>query len=211
VSRSNIELRGNSALQFLLGINTPQTNPETVDLSSVNPVVEMSMQGFSHLHYTDRYLSINSTGNAMAGVQTKTYRMLSSGNAVGADTQIIVPIGCHFICFGASVTMVVDAAGSAAINNKFITCAIEMVMPNSDVVKKWRAMYLGNTNNRHYYDGVTNTEKITRNHLCVVPSSCALSLVIYTEDGSNFPANTTMEYFISGMSIPIGAPLPIGV
>lgn len=214
MSISNIELRGNQALQFLLGVNTPQTNPEKIDMSTVNPVVEMSMQGFSNLHYSDRYMALAATGENLTGLQTKTVRILSQGNSgipPFNQPQIVFTLGCHFVVFGCTFTVATNAAGAAALNNKNMTANVEMIMPDGTIIKKWRGQLLGDSTLQHYYDGMQRTEKINRQHICIVPSGCSLNIVIYIEDGTAFPAGTTLEWSIAGMNIPIGAPLPIGI
>jgi len=211
VSRSNIELKGNSALTFLLGINSVVSNPAEIDLSTVNPVIDMGMSGYSYLHDSTRYLSLFD-GAGLAGLQTKTMRILTQGNAFGANPQLVYPIGCHFVVFSCTFTMVVDAAGAAAINNKYIIAALEMGLPNTSIVtKKWRGQITGDTACKHYFDGMQRVEKINRDHLYILPSGSNLSYVIYVDDGTNFPANTTFEYHLTGMAVPVGAPLPLDI
>lgn len=47
---AKIDPRNNQLLRHVFDINSPQTNPETIDMGSVSPVIDMGQAGFNKFH-----------------------------------------------------------------------------------------------------------------------------------------------------------------
>lgn len=207
--RSVIDPRyGSNGLAYMLGIREAQSYPEEIDLSSITPVVDLSMGGYLRVNDSTRYQHAELVAFALGGLQTVTARILSPGNAVTATPQIIVPIGCNFAVWSVYEHIEFDAAGAAAFNGVHVASIIRMINTSGLETKKWCADWTMVNTVRILLDGMMGTEKITREHVYVVPAGCALEMTTWTQAGANFPANTTLTYRIMGQNIPVGAAIP---
>jgi hypothetical protein len=56
-TRTNIDPQGGHGLEHLLGINGSKSNPERVNLDTINPVVDMNMNGYGKLNDLPRLRS----------------------------------------------------------------------------------------------------------------------------------------------------------
>lgn len=210
--KSHIELGGAKGIRHVLGTNDTQQNPEEVDLGTVIPVIEMGMQGHLRLNDVDNWLQASAT-TAINGVQTKTYRILSTGVAGGADPQIVLPIDENFVVWGMKFAITFDAAGAAAVNNKFISFELTVGVGWGAGVElvKYFCTFQGNTGILQYSPGSINTAPLDRNAIQIIPAGCYSYITMWMQDGTNFPANTTCKYRIGGISVPVGASLPLGI
>lgn len=194
-------------LQYMFDINEPQSNPESLDMSNIIPVIDMSMGGHALLHDSDKYLSADGrSGSNLVGVQSKTFRVLTYGNASGADPQVVVPLNHHFISWGMKCMFYTNAAGAAAINNKWGSIELEL-FPGVGAVPavKFIGEFLGSSLKQQY------AFNITREFLQIVPAGSYCQLSIWLHDGSVFPAATELKYTLIGQAVPVGAVLPLGV
>lgn len=205
---TSINPRNQKGLQYLFDINDPQSNPESIDMQAIQPTIDMSFGGVARLHDYENLLSVAQSGSSIAGVQTKTWQILSPGNAVGADNQIVVPVGYHFVSWGLKTNLYFDAAGIAAFAGKYCSCEVLLFTPNNDEIIKYHGTELTASGVRLYAPGFRTTENITRNHICVIPAGCRIRLVWWSQDGTVFPANTVVRYYWAGQAFPVGSPLP---
>jgi hypothetical protein len=214
MARSNIEMRGNSGLVYLLGVNAQASNPENIDLSTINPVVDMAMGGYAKLHDNTKWQGVSGGAIDIGGVQTNQTLLLTPGNSIGANLQIVVPINHHFVVWGCSVQFEFNGGGVAAMAGKRFACGLALYPSVSYHTKLWRGEFQVNVKTLQYYDGWacsgdSMTEKISDNHVKIIPAGCQLKLDTWVQDGSNFPAGTIINYFLVGMAIPTGAPIPV--
>lgn len=210
MGRSTIDMRGARGLSYVLGINNVQTNPDEADLSFVQPVIDMSMCGYSRLNDYTRLMGIAEPGSSIAAAQTKTWRILSHGNAVGVDRQVVVPVGHNFVIWGIKQHLYYNAAGAAADNGKYISSEILMNCPTSPGVQvtKYHGTGHVSSNCLLYAPGHYEFSCMSRENVYVVPAGCSLDLVWWKQDGTMFPANTVVVYAIVGQAFPDGAPIP---
>jgi len=209
--RSAVDPQNQRGLSYLCGIKDVQGNPDEVSLEFIQPVVDVSFDGYAKLNDYHQLLHCIEVGKSIAGVQSQTVNILSYGNATGADQQIIVPIGYNFVSWGFKVHVTVDAAGAAALHNKWFSMELEMIHPVGNYVTKWHAGDYFVSGVQQYHPGYHYSENITREHLHVIPAGCALIFVVWIHDGSNFPANTTLHYCLMGQAVPEGAAIPYAV
>lgn len=59
--RSMIDPRNNQGLRHIFNLNDPQTNPEAVDMNSVQPVTNMNFEGYAKWPDDDNYKEANVT------------------------------------------------------------------------------------------------------------------------------------------------------
>jgi len=205
VNRVGIEVKNRNGLRYMFQINEAQSNPEILDMTSIIPTIDMSMMGHALLDDTSKYLSCDGrTTSSVAGVQSKTFKILSYGNAVGADTQIVVPLNHHFVVWGVKILLYTNVAGAGVINNKWISIELEL-LTGSVPICKYQNDFTGNSLRQQYQ------QPLDRSNLQVVPCGCTLQLSTWIQDGTNFPANTSLQYTLVGQAVPSGAPLPLGV
>jgi hypothetical protein len=89
--RTTIDPQGKHGMEHLLGINSAQINPDYVNLSTVQPVVDMSMQGHARIYDPDneRYnIQTVSLGGGAAGVVAEW--IISHGNHQAAGNDDLV-------------------------------------------------------------------------------------------------------------------------
>jgi hypothetical protein len=206
VSKSTINPRNQGGLRYLFDTIDPKSNPESIDMETITPVVEMSFGGYSKLNDYTNLDHCQQVADNIAGQSLLHRTMLSYGNFDGGgDPQIAYPVGYNAMVWGLKTHVKFDAAGAAAFNGKFITCVIKMYERNGIDMDKVFWTVKVETLNRIYQPW------ITRESLCIVPSECKLELWWLVQDGVNFPANTTLDYKLITQSFPIGCPFPIGV
>lgn len=198
-------------LRYLFDIADPQSNPENIDMTAIQPVVDMNFGGFAKLHDYTNLLSCAEPASSIAGVQSKTWTILCYGNATTADQQVIVPVGHHFVSFGIKMHIYFNAAGAAAVNGKYISSEVLMIAPSGTEITRYHMTFVAASGCLLYAPGFQNTEVINRQHLCVVPAGSKINVVFWLQDGTNFPAATVVRYALVGQAIPVGSPLPIGV
>lgn len=209
--RSAIDMGGQRGLAYITGINEPQTNPEEVETNSIKPVIDMAFNGFAKLNDYDHLIDCAESGSTIAGLQTKTWRVLSYGNASGADQQIVVPVGYNFLVWGIKQHIYFDAAGAAAYNGKYISSEVLMTTPTGTEITKWHGTGHVSSSAVLYAPGHYEFSPLTRENVCVIPAGSILTIVWWSQDGSNFPANTDVIYAIVGQAFPVGAPMPYGI
>jgi hypothetical protein len=89
--RTTIDPQGKHGMEHLLGINSAQINPDYVNLSTVQPVVDMAMQGHARIYDPDneRYnIQTVSLGGGAAGVVSEW--IISHGNHQSAGNDDLV-------------------------------------------------------------------------------------------------------------------------
>lgn len=198
-------------LRYLFDIADPQSNPEKIDMSAIQPVIDMGFDGYARMHDYGRLLSAQVDAASIAGVQTKTWDILCYGNKSTVDVQIEVPIGNHFVVWGTKLHIYFNSAGAAAFNGKYISGQLSMICPDGSKVCKWHATGHVSSSCLLYGPGHYEFSELTRENLYIVPAGCKLQVSWWVQDGSNFPANTTVEYRITGQYIPCGAPIPANI
>lgn len=211
--RPLIDLRGQSPLPSMFNVRDTRSYPETFDMSTIQPTLDMAMGGYKDMHTYSRWSGKMVVGLGIGGLQTKFYPIANYGQAVGGDPQIIIPINHCFVLFGLSLKITFDAAGSGAIGGVYFSQELHLYNAvafgdPTHFYKPWRGTYLGNASLRGYFDGSLTTEIITLKHLRVIPAGCSLGFQTYTQNGSLFPANTIVDWSIAGINVPIGEPLP---
>lgn len=208
---SLINPRNQGGLRYIFDLVDPQSNPETIDMTAIQPVVDFNFGGFVKLNDYENLEGCTEAGSSIAGVQTKTWRILSYGNAVGVTQQVVVPVGYNAVIWGIKQHLLYDAAGAAAVNGKYASSEILMTCPNGVQITKYHGCGQQFTGTQLYAPGNHYFEPLTRTNICVVPAGCVLDLVWWLQDGTNFPANTVVVYAVTAQCFPVGAPLPIGI
>lgn len=212
--RSSVDPRNMRGLPYVLGVKGVQSNPDEVDLATTQPVIDMNMEGFARLNDYDRLLSCQSVAllTPLVGLQTKTVRILSVQNAVGADAQILVPVGYNFLVWGAKAYYILNAAGAAALAGEYVSLEIEMITPLNVNITKYHGTGHVSASCEQYHPGHYEYSPLTRENLCVVPAGCALTLTVWIQDGAlTFPAASYLRWAMVGQAMPEGAPMPVAV
>jgi len=211
---SLINPRNQQGLRYLFDIADPKSNPERIEMASIQPTIDMSFGGYAKLSDFTQLQSQGLNGVSLNGVQTFTNRILSYGNSTGIDPQIIIPIGFCAIIWGMKVHVSMSAGDAAANAGKYLQQVIKLIIPtigvNNDITK-WSGAWKIDSNMTLYQPGSLGTETIHRGHLSVIPPSCGLEITTWWESGVNFPASTTLTYHIGAQCFPVGAPLPMGI
>jgi hypothetical protein len=198
-------------LRHVFDILDPQSNPMYIDMSAVQPVIDMSFEGNARLNDYDNNLYCEETGDSIAGVQTKTYRLLSYSNLSGVTTQIVVPPNRNFLLWGMKFHIFFSGAGAVAFNGKYINCEIKFVCPAIGGGAPEIAKYLGEAQCKtgvQLYGPGGGMVEFTRNNIQIVPADTQIDMVWWVQDGSNFPANTVVVYTLYGQSFLLGSPCP---
>lgn len=195
-------------LRYLFDIVDPQSNPENIDMSAIQPVIDMNFGGFAKLNDYGNSQNCQQPSSSIAGVQSKTWRILSHGNAVGADQQVVVPVRHNFFLWGHKLDLYFDAAGAGAFNGKWITCEILLWCPDGTELCKYHASWQVSTGYQLYAPGGKGAPPLNMADWQVIPYGSYVELVFWVQDGSNFPANTRVKYMLYGIAYPSGAPLP---
>lgn len=203
-----INPRGNKGLQSLFDISDPQANPEKIDMGAIQPVIDMQFGGFAKLNNYELQESCTELSSSVAGVQTKTWRVLSYGNAVGGDQQIVVPVGHNFHLWGHKMDIFFDAAGAGAFNGKYISTEFLWWTPDGTELCKYHGTGHVSGGCQLYAPGHYEFGKLNMSDMQVIPAGTQMDLVWWVQDGSNFPANTRVKYCLYGVAYPEGAPLP---
>lgn len=214
MSLSNIHPENQKGLRHIFDINDMQTNPENIDMGTIQPVVDMQFMGFAKLNDYTYLLEAIETGDDLNGLQTKTYRLLSYSNPWGADNQITVPPNHNFLLWGIKVHLYLSAAGAAALAGDTVTFEINMHCPTGAVAQlvKYRGDFPISAAVRHYAPGYLNSEVLTtKNHLQVIPADCFLNFTVWNQTGANFPLLSNIYYQLCGQAFPVGAPVQLGI
>lgn len=198
-------------LRYLFDIADPQSNPEKIDMSAIQPVIDMSFCGYAKLHDYGRLLSAAQPLVSIAGVQTKTFEILCYGNATTADPQIEVPVGNHFVCWGIKMLIYFNAAGATAFNGKYISMELSYFCPDGTEITKYHGTGHVSSSCLLYAPGHYEFCCLTRENVYIIPAGTTVKITFWTQDGSLFPANTQIRYAIAGQSIPCGAPIPANI
>lgn len=204
---SLINPQNQKGLRHVFDIKDPQLNPEHVDMGAVQPVIDMSFNGFAKLNDYSLLQGITESGDTIAGVQTKTWRVLSYSNSFGATTQIVVPPNHNFLIWGIKQHIYFNAAGAAAFNGKYISSELLMNCPDSGgtQITKWHGTGHVSSGCLLYAPGHFEISPLTKENIQVIPADCTLDIVWWAQDGSIFPANTVVVYAIAGQAFPVGA------
>lgn len=203
---SRINPRNQGGLRHLFDISDPDSNPETIDMTSITPVVEMSFGGYSKLNDYTTLDHCQQIGDNIAGQNSLDRTLINYGNFDGGgDPQIAIPVGYNAIVWGIKTHVKFDAAGATAFNGKYITAVLKLYSPDGIDMDKVFWTTVVHITERTYQPW------ITRQSICIIPAGCKLELWWLSQDGTNFPANTTLDYKLVTQSFPIGSPLPIGI
>jgi len=177
-------------------------------MSAVQPVIDMNFGGDVRMNDYSNLFKADETFN-IAGTLTQTYRMLSYGQASGGTDQIVVPLGYHCVIWGFKIYLQFTAAGAAAFANKYISMNVKMNTPASGVdVTKWGGTALVPGGTCQLFGPGMGMVALNRNDIQVIPLGCSLDVVVWSQDGTNFPVNTNFIYQIVGQCFPAGAPIP---
>lgn len=195
-------------LRYLFDIVDPQSNPEHIDMNAIQPVIDMNFGGFAKLNDYGRQQSCTEPTSSIAGVQSKTWRILTYGNASGVTQQVVVPVGHNFHLWGHKLDIYFDAAGAAAFANKWITCEILWWTPNGTELCKYHASWQCANGYQLFAPGGKGAPPLNQSDMQVIPAGTNVDLVFWSQDGSNFPANTRVKYCLYGIAYPNGAPIP---
>lgn len=177
-------------------------------MTAIQPVVDMQFGGFAKLNDYGKQQSCTQLSSSIAGVQSKTWRVLSYGNAVGADTQLVVPVGHNFHLWGHKMDIYFNAAGAAAFNGKYISCEFLWWTPDGTELCKYHGTCHVSSGCLLYAPGHYELRALNMADMQVIPAGTQMDLVWWCQDGSNFPAVTRVKYCLYGIAYPEGAPLP---
>jgi len=213
VRRVPIDPQGARALSHVLGVRGIYSNPDTVDMSTVNLTMDMSMGGFCKLNDYSQYRSCLELTHSVAGVQTRTFRILRYGspNPGEPEDQILVPLDHNFYSWGIKSHLILTAAGAAAMAGKYISIEILMQTPAGDEITKYHGTGHVSAGVELYAPGHYEFPPLNRDSLYVVPAGCTLTEVWWVQDGTNFPAGSTVTYSLAGCCLPLSSPIPMGV
>ena len=208
--RTLINPRNQGGLRYLFDISDPHSNPEHIEMGSIQPTIDMSMGGYARMNDYSQLKDAGLVGVALSGQQTATFNILSYGNVYGIDPQIVVPIGHCCVVWGIKMHLQMSAADAGANNGKYAQCVLQMIAPTivSPAVTKWNGTFQVNTNQLLYSPGTRYVENITRDNVSVIPPSTRLAFTIWWETGGNFPNSAVFTYSIVGQCFPVGGPLP---
>lgn len=208
--RTHIEMLNQKGLLYIFGMNEPQTNPDYIDLNQVQPVVDLAFDGYSKFPDTEKSQGVQNASVAINGLQTKTFRILSYGNSVGADPQIVVPVGSNFMLWGLKWYVQYNAAGAAAANGWYQSHELKMACPDGlSELEIFNDLQEITTGVQQYHLGSARVGFGSRPGMLVVPAGCQLFLTTWLQDGTKtFPAGTVATYHVYGTALPVGAPIP---
>lgn len=208
-----VNLRG---MTYLLGTIGQQSAPDYVDQSAVIPVVDVGMNGYARLNdYSNLLYCRENEGVNLAGVQTKTVRVISYViNDGSGDEQIVVPNDHNLVIWGWKMYVYTNAAGAAALNQKYMSMEVTMSVPIGGIdieITKYHGTGHCSTNVLLYAPGHYEFAPLNRNDLYIIPRTCFVEATVWLQDGTNFPANTSLYYTIVGQPFPVGMAVPWGI
>jgi len=208
MKRTKIDPQGAHGLEHLLGINTEQSNPDEVDLSFVQPVVDMQMGGYARL---DDIGNIRFGGRtiSIAGIAGVIPSWIRYGNAATAG-DLVYDIGHHLVMFGLGWHVTFDAAGIAAFATANFFLHVRLYDSGGNYIHAhWQEV--NTTTDQLIYASSVGSNGFAANALRipVIPAGFWVDLLIQTQTGINFPANTELGIRAMGLQVPVGAPLPM--
>lgn len=177
-------------------------------MTAIQPTIDMQFGGFAKLNNYEAALSCTEPTSSIAGVQAKTWRVLSYGNASGGTKQIVVPVGNNFHLWGHKMDIYFDSVGANAFNGKWITCEILWWTPDGTELCKYHTSWQVQTGYQLFAPGGKGAARLNQSDMQVIPAGTEMDIVFWAQDGSNFPANTRVKYCLYGVAYPTGAPLP---
>jgi len=203
---SEIDARVNRGINKIFSVKGLANRPESIDFSAIHPTIDYMQNGWSNL---DDQTAVGGAESItpMAGIQTYTVPIVDYVNNSGSyQPRIIVEVGYNLCVAGFSYQLYFDAAGAAAFNNKYIASALHLVSFDTvQSIKKYRAMHQMASTKRMVFDGDNTSEKFCcSKHMPYVPAGMSVTFTIWSEDGTNFPANTSLICNTMGLAFPFG-------
>ena len=219
---THIELVGNKGLQHLLGINEPNSNPDSVDMSTINPVVDMSMGGFLKLNDSGNYKRAYCVVENALNASSMSVAVLDYGNvAVPGFGTVAYDVGYNFrvLAWTASI-YIVSGPWGATYDGRNIMMEFLLTINGSQYVQVLQGNVKIMANNFYLFFGdpgattVSGTygDTVVRN--LVVPAGAVLSVGVACNQkaGASFDfdaaGNVRLISTLIGMQVPVGAPLP---
>lgn len=201
-----------AGLSNLLGIKGVRSAPDSVNMEAVIPQIEIGQQGYAILNNDDALLQCEAAfGLSLAGLQSKTCRVLSYVLASGLDGQIVVPVNHNFYFWGIKWYWNTNAAGAAALNGKYVSMEWANLINVAGTVcevEKYFGTGICRTGILQYHPGGEQFFPLTRQNIYIVPAGVNCQITVWLQDGTNFPANTYMYYRLVGQAVPIGVQIP---
>jgi len=219
---THIDLVGNKGLQHLLGINEPSSNPDSVDMSTINPVIDMSMGGYLKLNDSANYRRAFCVNENALNATTISVNVLDYGNvATPGFGTVAYDVGYNFRVLAWTATIrIVSGPWGATYTGRNIMMEFLLTINGSEYVQVMRGNLQIMANNFYLFfggPGATTVggaygDCVIRN--LVVPAGATLSVGVACNQavGASFDfdnaGNVRLESTIMGIQVPVGAPLP---
>lgn len=190
-------------LTGILGIKGTQSTPVQADMESVLMMLDVGQGGFS----VASALCQASADNTIAGVNSKHNQFIyptgylvaagSNTNASGGYSEKV-----HRI-LSASLVITFDAAGLVAFAGKTVTTTWRVITVGGNSVPICQETFtIGTpTTYRGYLYRLIN-------YVPMLLNGMTLYVTTASDDGTNFPANTTCKLYVAAVQREIGSQLP---
>jgi hypothetical protein len=206
----DLDLQNERGLAYVLGVKGVQSNPNHVDMTTVRPVIDMNMQGYSKLHDYDEIHWCNHY-ETLTGQTNHSINMIAYGNQIGVNNQIVVPLNHNMILWGIEVYVLFTGAGIAAFAGNDIFIALEMYLSGARDITKWCGSTTTVPASAEYWPGTNGLPTLSRDNMYVIPATAQVRARARSTSGVAFPAGTSLRYKALGQCFPIGAPLPMNI
>lgn len=236
-TRTPIDPQGRHGLEHLLGINGVQSNPDRVNLDTIHPVVDMSMNGYARLNDLSNLHSKIVSKTLAAPAANLIVWLLSYGNAQNPLLDdMVYPVGFNSRVIAINYSMHVPDVGGTLVGRTyrlFICLTIPdtgTVIPFFSATHQIYSNHVGLLAKQYSYPSdMIYTEDIpagtagnryARGSDSFIPcpvlsAGMQIKIAVYPNclpspdlTYYDFPANTIVNVTIAAQHVPAGAPLP---
>lgn len=220
---SQIDPRNQQGLRHIFNLTTTQVNPDQVDMTMVQPVVDMNMCGYAKLpdqrNMMEGYVSEN-----INDVNSQTHELISyvSRRDLINPGELVYAANHNLLVFALDFFLYPTNADHFTTSALWHFIAIEMYVPDHlDPITIWRCKWTRHANNRDYYylppelDINQGGPGLRQCPAFIVPAGCWVNFRVQSADVAFAPEPTTthltylgLSVHVKGLQVPQGAPIP---
>jgi len=191
-----------------VGIKSPQSSPDSIDMRAIVPIVDYHGAGYSQVHEKGRYLE-NQRAVSLAGIAGIVASWVDYQTPLDPN-DLTYDIDHNFFPVGFFFHVNFDAAGIAAFQPNDFWVMIRLVTQTGGWVQRYAANFNTNPGCLIYFPGWGGSAGMAGAPcdimIPIVPRGCEVSIAINCQTPAvNFPANTEITYRCFGMQVPIGS------
>jgi len=213
------------ALATFLGIKTERSKPRTVDMSTIQPVIDTGFGGDPYLN--SEYLLLHwkeaTHGSDLEDVRSRSHYLVLPQSPEGLDESqhqhVLVSSGHHFVVYSCGYQIVTPLAERLNFQNRYFWVELQS---NNPPYLEWHTMWYYKHSVDHLADGYYNRpgEHVIeglpggqRLPAPIVMVGCKLRLLISCADEisggeMSFSDQFNLQSWVKGVEVPEGGPIP---